>query len=118
MTNYKRRNKNRADTNRKLNGMFDDMFKNMGPGANGPAGNVKQDEDTAKRIRKEFDNMFRGGPSKPAGDPPAVNKKDLDPIDRKILGLKNIIADPGASEGEKASARKILKKLEAKKAGR
>lgn len=100
MNNYKRnQRKQTAKASKILDDALGAMFGDMN----------RSEEQHKKDVKgsKKSINDFR------AGRPPAV--KELTALDRRILGVKNILEDPGSTEGEKASARKLLAKLEVKR---
>lgn len=105
-------NRKRQANTAKLNKAFDGIF--------GATIDEVERAKVADRSREQFKGFFSGKDKEKAGDPPAVKtvNKVLDPLDRKIGALKNTLSDPAATEGEKSNAKRIIKKLEAKKAGR
>lgn len=100
MNNYKR---NQRKQTAKASKILDDALGNMFGDMNRSEERSKQSAKSAKQSINDFI----------AGSTPAVN--ELTATDRRIRGVKNILEDPGSTEGEKESARKLLAKLEIKK---
>lgn len=104
----------RKDNSRKtaatLNKIFDDAFSGKSDGENlrNFSGNA-----AGASARRRVNDFFK------AGDPPAVqvkSTKELTPTERKIQALQAKINDTASTSSEVATAKKLIKRLEARRA--